>query len=245
MAEVQTTEFPKVWGRGQGPRSGLAQVVLGQVEQFQIPQNRGAGQIFGGLIPQSVPAEVQFLEPRQVRGPRHRTGEALARVEGEEAEGREAAQVGRLHDRLEVPTDLDQVQVTNRTGCEQFVGVLEELARGDIHLVHETSSKHRTRGESAEWSFPLLPVSFEQFLLSKDQFWTARIFLGEPGERNLDPDEGCPSNIGSALLFQPVGEDEPGDIVVGKRPNALEEGLSVGQHRPPATVCLSKPSTGS
>ena len=78
----------------------------------------------------------------------------LAGVLAEHGQGGEPAQVLRLKHGRQVAAEVEQVEVADRAGGEQFVGVPEKLAGGDLCLVHEPAAEHQPARQPAERGGP-------------------------------------------------------------------------------------------
>jgi hypothetical protein len=99
----------------------------------------------------------------------------------------------------------------------------------DEDVVDEHAAKDGVRDDRRKWTFPLLAVSAEQFVLAGFQFGAPRIIARQAGPLDLDAYE-LAARV--AALVEVIGVDEPGQVVIGRGAGRPQERGVVGVHKP-------------
>jgi hypothetical protein len=129
---------------------------------FQPREHGTAGEVFGGIVLEAVTRERQALQPREMLGPGDRARQRFARVRGVDCERREPAEVMTLEGCRQTAAEVEQVNVPQRSGLEQLVGVPDEVAGIDLDLLDEPATEFQPVRQSEERGLPLLLIPLAQ-----------------------------------------------------------------------------------
>ena len=155
-------------------------------------------------------------------------GQAVAQVLAVNGQPGQAFEVrGQGHGR-QMAGGVEDVQVADRPGGEQFGRPGEELPGRHLDLLDEPPAEHRPGRQPAERLGPGVGVVAEQAGLGAQQVRPPRVGVGESRQGDLHADELAPLALADAV--EPVGEDEPRPVVVrrladpGQEPGRLGNG---------------------
>lgn len=188
-------------GLGQDVDAGGREGVLGEVEGIEAGELGEMEKGEAGRLVEVVVVEIEDADPSE-EGTEEVGGAVFLEESGE-------------------VVDVAEVEAANGRTAEEFCAVGEKLFDIEGDFLDEAAMEATAEREECEGAEPGDFVASEEFGLAAEEGLDTTVGRMESGTENLGANEVGAVEV--ALIFEPVGEDKSGGVVIGRFENGVEE----------------------
>ncbi len=232
--QVELAHRAQQGGARQGPKAACPQRVAVEAKRLEPGPGLPLRKRLQHLVICETPAQVELAQPRQARA--FRQAGPFGRGEAGHPEGANAGKIRAPGQQRQGVVALGaQVQIPDRPGGEQQpFQPAKHLGRIDVRLLRQAGLAQRAEGPrpAGQPPFPRRLVPAVQLLQPRVEHPRLRLEVVELAPPHVQAQGLTPFRL--AVVLEPVGEDQPRRVVVGRLDNRSQQALARRVHGQPS-----------